>query len=247
MAGSPSPRIHVPSEGRCPTTCLPPSRSSSSSASRHRDAVYEDQGAPFELRGDCVLQPPTCATASSPAAAGSKSSSSAVRPSRAAPTGLALPNAATCARRGQPAPCASRSARGGRARRAPTPTGSCGATGVRDATGELADVRVARPAREGSAAPASLSSHDADFAFRFVLRGKVTLRVTDERRPWWRRGRGSARSIALAQGDSVAIPAGRCFGLVAPSDDLELLEVTLRLGLGEADAAASEGGDARPP
>ena len=95
--------------------------------------------------------------------------------------------------------------------------------------------------------PASLSSHDADFAFRFVLRGKVTLHVTDERRPWWRRGRGSTRSITLAQGDSVAIPAGRSFGLAAPSDDLELLEVTLRLGSEDAVAGGSEGGDARPP
>ena len=248
--------IHVPSEGPVPDY-----------VHYHRVAfqlifclrgaatlVYEDQGAPFELRaGDCVLQPPTLRHRVLACSGGLEvlelgcPAEHATRADR----GLALPN-----RRGP------RKTYGGqRFVRAVSVSAEAAArdeqadadglvrrdTGVRDATGGLADVRVARPAREGSAAPASLSSHDADFAFRFVLRGKVTLRVTDERRPWWRRGRGSARSIALAQGDSVAIPAGRCFGLVAPSDDLELLEVTLRLGSEDAVAGGSEGGDARPP
>ncbi len=85
-------------------------------------------------------------------------------------------------------------------------------TGVGEASGGLAGVQVARRRAGG---PPVQASHDADILFAFVLQGSVTLEGAE------------SRAVDLSRGDTVTIPPGRSTVLAAPSDDLELLEVTL--------------------
>lgn len=87
-------------------------------------------------------------------------------------------------------------------------------TGIAEATSGLAGVRVARPTR-GERAVARPAAHDGEFAARVVLAGSVALHLAD-REP-----------TVLARGDSVAVPAGVAHAFAEPSDDCELLDVTL--------------------
>jgi mannose-6-phosphate isomerase-like protein (cupin superfamily) len=87
-------------------------------------------------------------------------------------------------------------------------------TGIAEATGGLASVRVVHP--DGGPSPSA--RHEADFLFLFVLRGAVKLSCE---------GHGSE---PLSAGDSVVVPSGMLHGLEACSADLELLEVALPAG-----------------
>jgi quercetin dioxygenase-like cupin family protein len=78
-------------------------------------------------------------------------------------------------------------------------------------TGNVAGVHVVRV---GDGAPV-WSSHNADILFTFVMDGNVTLE-------------GEGRDpYALSPGDAFVIPPGMKTRLTGPSDDLELLEVSL--------------------
>ncbi len=78
-------------------------------------------------------------------------------------------------------------------------------------TKSVAGVKVYRP--DGGDAP--WSSHDADIHFSFVMQGGVTLE-----------GEGKD-PYRLERGDAFVIPPGMQTRLSAPSDDLEVMEVTL--------------------
>lgn len=87
-------------------------------------------------------------------------------------------------------------------------------TGIADATDRLAAVRVARPV--GAAAAASHTvPDDREFTMLVVLRGDVRFES------------GGQDPIVLADGSSVAIPAGTTFTLSAATTDCQLLEVAL--------------------
>lgn len=84
-------------------------------------------------------------------------------------------------------------------------------TGIAEATKGVAGVRVAR---RGAGTP-EWAAHDADILFGFVMRGGMTLE-----------GEGQ-EPRALSQGDAFVIPPGMRTLWGAPSDDVEVLEVTL--------------------
>jgi quercetin dioxygenase-like cupin family protein len=84
-------------------------------------------------------------------------------------------------------------------------------TTISDHTGGVAGVHVVRV---GEGAP-DWAAHDADILFTFVMDGTVTLE-------------GEGRDpYALEPGDAFVIPPGMKTRLLDPSDDLELLEVSL--------------------
>lgn len=83
-------------------------------------------------------------------------------------------------------------------------------TTIHDATKGVASVMVMRP---DGVAP--WTRHDGDILFTFVMRGGMTLH-----------GEGKD-AFRLSQGDAFVIPPGLATRYVDPSDDLELLEVSL--------------------
>lgn len=83
-------------------------------------------------------------------------------------------------------------------------------TTIAQNTNGVAGVQVVRP--EGVA---DWSTHDADILFTFVMEGRMTLH-----------GEGKA-PYALEPGDAFVIPPGMATKYADPSDDLELLEVSL--------------------
>ncbi|KAJ8108209.1 hypothetical protein ONZ43_g6493 [Nemania bipapillata] len=87
-------------------------------------------------------------------------------------------------------------------------------TGVEDGTKGVAAVRIVRPitAEEQTA---SVTSHDSDILFTFVLSGSCTLH-----------GEGQD-SQTLSEGDAYTLPPGHKTCLADPSADLSLLEVSL--------------------
>ncbi len=76
------------------------------------------------------------------------------------------------------------------------------------------DVAGVHVIRRGQGAPA-WTRHDADIHFTFVMEGSMTLE-----------GEGK-EPFELSPGDAFVIPPGMRTRYVAPSDDIELLEVTL--------------------
>jgi quercetin dioxygenase-like cupin family protein len=84
-------------------------------------------------------------------------------------------------------------------------------TTINDATQSVAGVQVVR---RGSGDP-QWSKHDADIHFTFVMEGAFTLE-----------GEGKD-PYRLSPGDAFVIPPGMATRYSDPSDDLELLEVTL--------------------
>lgn len=88
-------------------------------------------------------------------------------------------------------------------------------SGVAAATKGLAGVRVARPVADRPAAPPDRVSHDTEFAMLVVLRGEVGFEA--DGRP----------ATTLRDGSAVAVPGGTGYRLVDPTDDCELLDVTL--------------------
>ncbi len=83
------------------------------------------------------------------------------------------------------------------------------ATGVRDATGGLAEARIVRP---GAAPIIAVPPHDGELVFGFVLEGSARL------------DRGE--TCPLGSADSFVIPPGESWSLTEASDDLRLLHVT---------------------
>jgi quercetin dioxygenase-like cupin family protein len=99
-------------------------------------------------------------------------------------------------------------------------------TGIGEATGGVAEVRVVRPvrpvrgqrerfAREVEAKAAERWRHSADVWFGFVLVGEVTFCAEDR------------ADVVLAAGDAITVPPSVATALVDATDDLELLEVAL--------------------
>ena len=176
--------------------------------------VYEDQGEPFVmLAGDCVLQPPQIRHRVLESSAGLEviEIGTPALHDTIADWSLELPNG-----HGEP----SREWSGQRFvrhvaadaayRRWRLAGWEYRDTGIGDATGGLAGVRVAR-VTSGSD---EFVSHDTEFAMLVVLRGEVTFETdgTNER---------------LRESSSVAIPGGIAYRLVDATPDCELLDVTL--------------------
>jgi quercetin dioxygenase-like cupin family protein len=176
--------------------------------------VYEDQGEPFILTaGDCVLQPSRIrhrVLESSDGLEVVEIGCPALHETLA-DHGMELPTQVL-------AP--GRDFGGQRFRHsvaAETPWTQHGATGferretgLADATGGLADVRVIRPATtRGLVAP----PHGGELFFGFVLEGSVVL--------------DHVGAHPLGPADAFVIPAGEAWGLSGASEDLALLEVIL--------------------
>jgi len=82
-------------------------------------------------------------------------------------------------------------------------------TGVRDATGGLAEARILRP---GASPVIAVPPHEGELAFGFVLEGTVRLE----------HGEG----YSLGPTDSFVVPPGEAWRMTDASDDLRLLHVT---------------------
>ena len=179
--------------------------------------VYEDQGEPFVLeRGDCVIQPPEIRHRVLDASAGLEvvEIGCPAEHETVADWSLALPNAV-----GDPGRewDDQRFVRHVAADADHRPWRHAGweyrESGVAEATGGLAGVRVARPIPGDHAAEWDVA--DTEFMQLVVLRGAVTFEVEE----------GS--SHRLVESSAVAVPAGVRHRLVDPSDDCELLDITL--------------------
>jgi mannose-6-phosphate isomerase-like protein (cupin superfamily) len=183
--------------------------------------VYEGQGEPFLLEaGDCVLQPPLIRHRVLESAAGAEviEIGAPAEHITRADHELTLPT---------PDRYPERDFSGQRfvhhiaaaATWAPSRIGGFEAsdTGIAEATGGLAGIRVVRP--KGVPAPAR-QSHDAEFCFYFVLSGAVAVELD------------GARHV-LSADDSIAIPGGMAYVLADASENLELLEITLPAEVGD--------------
>lgn len=180
------------------------------------ELVYEDQGDPFVMHaGDCVLQPPQirhCVLTSSPGLEVIEIGCPAEHETIAdhaltLPTGVVDPDRDFSGQRfvrhvADGAPYAPWRIAGW----------ECRDTGIGTATSGLAGARVARPSGTTSG---DRIAHDTELALLVVLAGQVTF-DSDESGP-----------VRLIEASSVAIPGGMPYALVDPSDDAELLDVTL--------------------
>lgn len=179
--------------------------------------VYEHQGEPFVLaRGDCVIQPPEIRHRVLEASPGLEvvEIGCPADHETVADWSLALPNGPADVDRSWDGQRFVRHVAAGAAHRPWRVAGwEHRETGVAAATAGLAGVRVARPT--GGAADPEWVALDTEFSQLVVLRGSVTFEA--EARP----------ADALRDGSAVAIPAGTRYRLVDPSDDCELLDVTL--------------------
>jgi quercetin dioxygenase-like cupin family protein len=178
--------------------------------------VYEDQGEPFTMvAGDCVLQPPEIrhrVLESSPGLEVIEVGCPAEHETIAdwalpLPTGDIRPDRDFDGQRfvrhvAAGAPYESWRIDGWEFRD----------TGIGGATAGLAGARVARPS---TAAEGHWISHDTEFALLVVLSGGVTFETAESGR------------VRLGGADSVAIPGDTRYRLTDPTDDCELLDVTL--------------------
>jgi quercetin dioxygenase-like cupin family protein len=178
--------------------------------------VYEDQGEPFTMHaGDCVLQPPEirhrvleCSAGLEVVEVGCPAEHETI-----ADWSLPLPTGAVRTDRdfgGQ------RFVRHVAAGAPYAPWRIAGwefrDTGIGEATEGLAGARVARPI----APPVpQWIVHDTEFSQLVVLAGMVTIELE------------GGPTERLGDADSIAIPGGTRYRLVDPSDDCELLDVTL--------------------
>lgn len=179
--------------------------------------VYEDQGPPFELHaGDCVIQPPEIRHRVLEASEQLEVVEVGVPAEHVTTVDheMELPNPVVNPDRmfGGQTFCRSEAVK------APwspwrIPGFEARDTGIGAATRGVASVQVARPS--GGRADSQVTSHTGDILFSFVLSGSVTLR-----------GEGQG-AHALAEGDAFVIPPHLKTALVAPSVDLQLLEVSL--------------------
>jgi len=177
--------------------------------------VYEDQGEPFVLaRGDCVIQPPEIRHRVLEASPGLQvvEIGCPAEHETIADWSTTLPNGAGDTDRVWDGQRFVRHVAAGAAYVSwRVPGWEHRESGVADATDGLAGVRVARPV----SASAEWVTHRHEFAQLVVLRGSVTFEADD--RP----------AEQLRDGSAVAIPSGLRYRLSEPSDDCELLDVTL--------------------
>lgn len=189
--------------------------------------VYEDQGEPFDLNpGDCILQPPTlrhrvlsCSDGLEVLEIGCPAQHATMREHA-----VLLPNGADAL----PHPRRYGGQRFVRHVAAASPSGDERAAGapriewedtdVESATDGVASVRVGRFAGAASDEWSSPLTHAADFALVYVLRGACTLEVDES--AW-----GAARRHALVRDDCFVVPARLRHRLLAPSADLEVVQV----------------------
>ncbi len=181
--------------------------------------VYEDQGPPFLLKaGDCVLQPPRIrhrVLESSPGMEVIEIGCPANHETFA-DHDLALPTSTLRPERdfgGQ------RFVRHVASSAAWGPFRlegfECRDTGIANATGGIATVRVARLRGAQPDKIKRLYRHDADFLFTFVLSGSLTLE------------REGAEARFAPAGTAFVLPPGELYAFAGGSADLELLEVAL--------------------
>ncbi len=179
------------------------------------DVLYEDQGGPIRLHaGDCFIQPPEIRHRVLEASDGIEvieigvpaEHVTEIEHEMTLPTPDLRPDREWQGQRfvhnvGADAPWAPFRLNGFIARD----------TTINDATKSVAGVQVVR---RGEGAP-EWSKHDADIHFTFVMEGEMTLE-----------GEGKA-PYRLAAGDAFVIPPNMATRYSDPSDDIELLEVTL--------------------
>jgi quercetin dioxygenase-like cupin family protein len=177
--------------------------------------VYEDQGEPFRLHaGNCVIQPPEIRHRVLHASDAIEVIEIGV-PAEHVTTidhEMALPNGPTNPeRRFRGQRFVHHRAEGAEWRPFRIPGFTARDTTIAENTQDVAGVQVVRRA-EGEPA---WTRHDADILFTFVMEGGLTLE-------------GEGRDPhALTAGDAFVIPPGMATRYAAPSDDLELLEVSL--------------------
>ena len=177
------------------------------------DLVYEDQGDPFRLHaGCCVIQPPEIRHRVLHASPAIEVIEIGV-PAEHVTTidhELELPNGTDPDRTWAGQRFIHHRAEGA-AWGALRPGFEARDTGIGDATGGVADVRVVR---RGAGTPEP-AAHDADILFGFVMEGEATLEADGQ------------DAVRLTEGDAFAVPPGMAWGLTAPSEGFEALEVAL--------------------
>jgi quercetin dioxygenase-like cupin family protein len=181
--------------------------------------VYEDQGPPFVLEaGDCVLQPPRIrhrVLESSPGLEVIEIGCPASHETFADHE-LSLPTANVKPDRDFEGQRFVRHVASAAAWHPFRLEGfECRDTGIAEATGGIATVRVARPR---GAPSRHRYRHDADFLFHFVLSGSMTLEIEGE------------EPRSLSAGTALVLPPRRHYAFARGSEDLELLEVALPAG-----------------
>jgi len=179
------------------------------------DLVYEDQGPPFRLHaGNCVIQPPEIRHRVLHASDNIEVIEIGV-PAEHITTidhEMTLPNATVNPdRRFQGQRFVHHRADAARWGPARLPGFVSRDTTIAENTGDVAGVQVLR---RGEGAPV-WTRHDADIHFTFVMAGTLLLE-----------GEGQAPH-RLAPGDAFVLPPGMRTRYAEPSDDIELLEVTL--------------------
>ncbi len=184
--------------------------------------VYQDQGPPFVMQpGDCVLQPPGIRHRVLECSDGLQviEVSSPAEHETLGDLELTLP---TPTRRPEREFGGQRFARHVASQASLGPWRLAGFEardlGIGAATSRLAKASVVRPARPGSGQeprPVPATGEPHALRFFFVLEGKATLE-SQEREP-----------ERVETGDAFVVPAAMPHALVAPSPDLELLEVAV--------------------
>jgi quercetin dioxygenase-like cupin family protein len=180
--------------------------------------VYEDQGDPFVMvAGDCVLQPPEIRHRVLEASAGLEviEVGCPALHETIADWKLPLPNGTGSADRTWDGQHFVRHVAADAPYRPWSVTGwEYRDTGIADATGELAAARVARPRTVREAARAVVPV-EREFTLLVVLTGSLRFEAD------------GFEPVVLADGSSVAVPAGTSYAISGASDDCELLEVAL--------------------
>ena len=174
--------------------------------------VYEDQGEPFVMHpGDLVLQPPGIrhrVLESSPGLEVVEIGCPALHET-IADHAMSLPNGVDPSRRFAGQHFLRHIA--AETRWTPFNGGEAQETGMTEATGGLADVRIIKP---GSAPDIAIPGHDGELVFGFVLEGSAELDCGGRHR--------------LGPADSFAIPPGEPWLLAGASPDFRLLHVMTR-------------------
>jgi quercetin dioxygenase-like cupin family protein len=185
------------------------------------EVAYEDQGEPFVLEaGDCVIQPPEIRHRVLHSSAGLEviEIGCPAEHETIADWSMTLPTGVGDPRREWDGQRMVRHVAEG-ASYQPWRVGSWEYrdSGIGEATDGLAGVRVARPAggTDSSELDGAWISHDTEFALLVVVTGETVLQTEGD------------EPVRLANGDSVAIPGGLGYRLSDPTDDCELLDVTM--------------------
>ena len=179
------------------------------------DVVYEDQGDPIRLTaGDCFIQPPEIRHRVLEASDGIEVIEIGVPAEHVTEIDheMALPNARLRPdREWQGQRFVHNTCRGAEWRPFRQPGFQCRDTTINHNTRGVAGVEVIR---RGQGEP-SWTRHDCDILFGFVMAGKMTLEGNGE------------EPCLLSPGDAFVTPPGMASRWFDPSDDIEILEVSL--------------------